>query len=112
MPRRRKTANLALMDQRITKIRAKVLVKNRFAVNAGGWVVFCVAGCVKRKSLQPDHPPERSHIHTIQLAARAIFWRVTRKASVRDNQPLRDRHRAGRDFQGGESRPVDFYEHE
>jgi hypothetical protein len=58
----------------------------------------------------PDRLPEQLHIRIIQHAVRVIFWRVIRKASVRENLPPRDRHYTDRDFQGGESRPVDFFE--
>jgi hypothetical protein len=105
VPKRRKTVH------RVRAKIAKTLAERRFVVAAPDMVVAYAAVVTARMmDIPPDRQPERLHILTIQLAARAISSRVIRKASVRDSLPPRDRENAGRDFQGGRPRPVVFLE--
>ena len=76
------------------------------------WLPLCRNAAAPAKAMAKvsprARPSDKLHIHIIQYAVRAIFQRLIRKASVREILPTRDRHYAGRDFQGGESRPVAF----
>jgi len=108
-PKRRKTALHAIASlANIAQIPTRIPTSKPLAVYAAAEAAVCAEAPAKTKVSPPDRLPEQLHIPIIQHAVRAIFWRVTRKASVRENLPPRDRHYTGRDFQGGESRPVAF----
>ena len=93
-PKRRKTALRAIASlANIAQIPTRIPTSKPLAVYAAAEAAVCaVAAPTMAKLSPPDRLPEQLHIPIIQHAVRAIFWRVTRKASVRENLPPRDRH--------------------